>query len=111
MSSNLTKRFSALLWGVGAFLLSYAIMIWTGFKGMVPMQCARFGRMSVRVFAQIKTPMFSAAVWIALIIAMFVFAIKFPKENKYNKLVWSVFFVTLGIYVCYMIIKWPSCLI
>lgn len=111
MSVNITKRFSALLWAICAFVLSYGIIIWTGFKGMVPVNCARLGRMSMRVFMQIKTPMVSVAVWLALIIAMFVFAIKLPKENKYNKLAWSVFFITLGIYVCYMLIKWPSCLI
>lgn len=111
MTTNITKKISSLLWAACAFLLSYALMIWTGFKGMVPMHCAKFGRVSMRVFMQIKTPMFSAAVWIALLIAMLVLAIKLPKENKYNKLAWAVFFITLGIYVCYVLIKWPSCLI
>jgi len=97
------------LWSVVAFLLSYFAIIWAGFKGTVPVNCAALGRMSMRVFLPLKTPVFSFEVWIALIIAMFVFAIMSPKGNKSAKIAWSVFFITLGIYICYAVLNWPSC--
>ena len=95
---------------IGAFLLSYFAIMWAGLKGTVPVHCATFGRMSMRVFLPLKTPAFSFEIWVALLIAMFVFAITLPKDNKYTKIAWAVFFITLGVYVCYAFLNWPSCL-
>ncbi len=103
------KYLYTLIWSIGAFLLSYYAIVWSGLKGAVPVHCAALGRMSVRAFLPLKTPMFSFAVWIAFLIAMFVFAAMLPKDNKYTKIAWPVFFITLGIYVCYVILNWPSC--
>lgn len=104
------KYLYTLLWSIGAFIISYFTIILAGFKGSLPVNCVALGRMSLRAFVPLKTPVFSFEVWISLIIAMFVFAIKLPKDNKYTKVAWSVFFITLGIYICYVILNWPTCL-
>lgn len=105
----MNKYFKTLLWSIVAFFASYFGIIWAGFKGTVPVKCAALGSMSMRAFLPLRTPWFSFEVWLALIIAMFVFAILLPKESKYTKISWSVFFITLGIYICYVALNWPSC--